>query len=129
MRGSRVRASPSDATRTADGHFPWEREPDFRAAVQHRENARRQSAVGERALDGEADEFGCAGMRGVRLHDHGAACGERARRVATGDGKREGKIARAENDDGAERDEHPAQIGLGHGLAIGQRGIDARVAP
>ncbi len=65
----------------------------------------------------------------MRLHDHGAAGREGRRRVATGDGKCQGKIARAKHDHRAEREQHPPQIGAGQRLAIRQRGVDARIDP
>ncbi len=59
----------------------------------------------------------------------GIARGERGRRVAAGHGKREWKVARAENHDRSDRHEHAPQIRFRRGLAVGNGRVDARVHP
>jgi hypothetical protein len=111
------RAGEAERARERMAH---ERLRDLRAgAVQQRECAIGNMACFHRAIDGARDDFRGAGMRRVRLHHDGAARRESRGRVAARGGKGEGEIARAEDDDRAERNEMTADVGARHGLAIG----------
>ena len=99
------------------------------AAVDEGERGGWETAGDDGAVDGGGDEFGCARVGAVGLDDDRAACGECRGGVAAGDGEREGEVGGAEDDDGAEGDEHAAEIGAREWLAVGERGIDPRVDP
>jgi len=75
--------------------------------------------------------FGVAGAGGgaVGFHRAGPTGGESGRGVAPGDGERERKVPRAEDDDGAERAEHATDVRARKWLAIGERAIDTGVDP
>jgi hypothetical protein len=68
-------------------------------------------------------------MCAVCLHNDGITGGECRCRVATSDGKGEGKIARTENYNGADRDEYPANVGARKRLPIGKSSVDTRINP
>ena len=70
-----------------------------------------------------------AGMRVVGLDDHRIAGGKCSSRVAAGHGKRQRKVAGAKDGDRAERTHHGANVGARQRLAVGLRGIDARIHP
>ena len=53
----------------------------------------------------------------------------KAEAVSPGDGVGEGEVARAEDGDGADGTEQRAVVGLGQGLAVRIRGLDAGVDP
>lgn len=93
------------------------------------EDPGRQTTLADGMADDLADELARAGMRGMGFDDDGIAAGERGGGVAAGDRKGERKIAGAEYGDGAQRAKHGADVGPGQRLAIGLRGIDARVDP
>ena len=98
-------------------------------AMDEREYAVGQIILFNRAVDRRGGEFGGAGMRGMRLHDDCAACGECGGGVTSGDGECEREIARAEHYDWPERNEHPAQVGTWNRLTVWQRSVYARIHP
>ncbi len=93
------------------------------------EHPRRQTPGCGGADNGPRHEFGSAGVGGMRLHDDGVARREGRGRVPPGDGKRQGKIARAKDGHGADRPQHAADIRAGKRLAVGQSRIDASIDP
>ena len=111
-----------------DARIGDERLADFaRRVEQQREHAGRQPAFAHGLLDRAADEFRRARVRGMRLDDHRAAGRERGRRVAARDGEREREVRRAEHGDRADRDVAQPQVDARQRLALGARGIDARI--
>ncbi len=85
---------------------------------------------GHHGLDDEpAHDLGGTDVRVVGHHDDGAAGRESRSGVSAGDGVGEGEIARAEDGDGADGTEQRAVVGLGQGLAVRVRGLDAGVDP
>ena len=107
-----------------------QRRADLRAgAEQHREHAFRQPAGFDRLLHRAADEFGCAGMRGVGFDDDRTASRKRRGGIAAGDRKGEREIARAEHRDRADGDMALAEIGARQRLAVGHRRVDTGIDP
>jgi hypothetical protein len=98
-----------------------------RRVEQQREHAGRQRAVAHGLLDRAADELGRARMRRVRLDDHRAAGGQRRRGVAARHREREREVRRAEHGHRADRDVAQPQVHARQRLALGARGVDARI--
>ena len=134
-RGRRVEQRPACGARASEPRRArvrmfHQRCPDDRAAaVQQRKHAGRQPASVGRRAHGGGDQFGGAGMAAVGFDDDRAAGRQRARRVAPGHGERERKVARTKHGDRPERNQHAAQVWFRRGLAVGLRGIKARVHP
>ena len=97
-------------------------------AMQHREHPLRQTAVGNRGLNGAADQFGRAGMGAVRLDHHRAACSQGGRGVSARHGKRQREIAGAEDGNRSERNLAQAQVGAGR-RAVRQRRVQRGIEP
>ena len=68
-------------------------------------------------------------MRLVGLHHDGTARGQRRGGVAAGDGEGQGEIARAEDGDRTDRNQHASQVGPWQRLPVRQRGVNARIDP
>ncbi len=96
---------------------------------EQRKHAVRQPGFLDRCLNGAAHEFGGAGMRGMRLHDHRAARGQGRGGIPARHREGEREVAGAEDGDGAEPDHAQAQIRPGQGLALRQRRVNPHILP
>ena len=88
-----------------------------------------QGLGGDGIGDERGDHFAGGWVRGVRLDDHGASCGQGGSGVSARDGEGEGEVAGAEDGDGTQRPQHGADVGAWERLAIGECGVDAGVDP
>ena len=87
-------------------------------------SGRPASASAARAISG--DERAGARVRRVALDDDRAAGRERGRGVAADGAEGEREVARAEDRDRADRDEHAPQVGPRRGLRVGVGQVDDR---
>src|ERR1043166_2883988 len=102
--------------------MPNEMKPHVMArAVNERENSGWHLRALGGGLERAGRQFRGARVGGVRLEDDGVAGREGRSGVAARDGKRQGKIAGAENHDRAKGNEPATKVGLGERLALRDR--------